>query len=75
MSLTAREREVLLQMATGASNDEIAGMMKMSAHTVKFHVINIGKKLKTHSRTETVVKALKMGIMGLDEVEMLIESA
>jgi NarL family two-component system response regulator YdfI len=63
--LTAREIEVLVAMADGASNKEIARRLNISFHTVKFHVAAILDKLEADSRTEAVVKASQLGIVML----------
>jgi DNA-binding NarL/FixJ family response regulator len=63
--LTAREIEVLVAMADGASNKEIARRLDISFHTVKFHVAAILDKLEAESRTEAVVKASQLGIVML----------
>jgi two-component system, NarL family, nitrate/nitrite response regulator NarL len=61
--LTARETEVLELVASGLSNKQIAEELKISAHTVKFHVNAILAKLDVHSRTEAVVKAMQLGVV------------
>jgi two-component system NarL family response regulator len=57
--LTAREMEVLRQVAKGSSNREIASALFISQNTVKNHVRNILEKLQLHSRTEAVVYAVR----------------
>jgi two-component system, NarL family, nitrate/nitrite response regulator NarL len=61
--LTARETEVLELVAAGLSNKQIADELRISAHTVKFHVNAILGKLDVHSRTEAVVKAMQLGVV------------
>lgn len=55
--LTDREIEVLLQVAAGLRNREIAAELQVSIKTVEFHLGNILGKLNTRSRTEAVVRA------------------
>jgi DNA-binding CsgD family transcriptional regulator len=55
--LTARELEVLQQMAKGLANKEIGDVLKISEHTVKGHLKNILGKLLVADRTEAVTKA------------------
>ncbi len=61
--LTPREREVLAGMAEGRSNKEIAALLNISDHTVKFHVAAIMGKLGASSRTEAVTLAIRNGIL------------
>ncbi|PWU13192.1 MAG: DNA-binding response regulator [Verrucomicrobia bacterium] len=63
--LTAREIQVLEQMAKGLANKEIADVFKISEHTVKGHLKNILGKLLVADRTEAVTKALQRGIIRL----------
>lgn len=61
--LTDREREVLMLMARGANNVEIADALIVSRSTIKFHVSNILSKLNASSRTEAVAIALENGLI------------
>jgi LuxR family maltose regulon positive regulatory protein len=61
--LTEREREVLLLIAEGLSNREIAQRLFLSLTTVKTHTYNIYGKLGVHSRTQAVAKAGALGIL------------
>ena len=65
-SLTSREREILRELARGASNEEISVIVGVSVNTVKTHVNNILGKLGATSRTEAVVKAFRSGLAGVD---------
>jgi DNA-binding NarL/FixJ family response regulator len=51
-ALTSREREILLMLADGASNDRIAERLVISPQTVRTHVQNLLRKLDLHSRVE-----------------------
>ncbi|MBV9505088.1 MAG: response regulator transcription factor, partial [Acidobacteriia bacterium] len=61
--LTARELEVLRMMAEGEANKEIAWKLKISEHTVKFHVASILNKLNAVSRTEAVAIGMRKGMI------------
>lgn len=61
--LTAREIEVLGLLAEGVGNKEIADRLKVSEHTVKFHVSSILGKLGAASRTEAVTEGFRRGIV------------
>jgi two-component system, NarL family, response regulator YdfI len=62
-SLTRREMEVLQMLAAGLSNKEIAARLKISDHTVKFHVASILGKLGAASRTEAVSLGIRRGLV------------
>jgi DNA-binding NarL/FixJ family response regulator len=64
-ALTAREIEVLVLMAQGLANKNIADRLAISEHTVKFHVSSILSKLGASSRTEAVTRGLKDGLLVL----------
>jgi LuxR family maltose regulon positive regulatory protein len=61
--LTDREIEVLEQVATGASNQEIAETLVISVGTVKSHIHHIMGKLDAQNRTEAVSKARTFNIL------------
>jgi DNA-binding NarL/FixJ family response regulator len=63
--LTEREIEVLERLAEGLSNKGIAARLGISDQTVKFHVASISGKLGTHTRTETVRRAVRSGLISL----------
>ncbi len=58
-ALTGREREVLVLVAAGLSNDEIAGRLFVSPATVKTHVNRAMVKLDARDRAQLVVIAYR----------------
>ena len=61
--LSNREREVLVLMAMGASNQEIAGSLSIALTTAKKHVSNILRKLGAANRTEVVARGRDLGLL------------
>jgi len=65
--LTARELEVLRNLAGGQTNRKVGDSLGISEGTVKAHVNRILTKLGASDRTQAVVLALERGIIHLDE--------
>jgi two-component system, NarL family, nitrate/nitrite response regulator NarL len=63
--LTARERDVLALLAEGLPNKLIADRLGISEHTAKFHVNSILGKLGAYSRTEAVMRAVRLGLLAV----------
>lgn len=57
--LTPQEKELLKLLINGHSYKTAANELKISYHTVSFHLRNIYEKLQVHSKTEAVAKALR----------------
>ena len=66
-TLSAREIEVLMLAARGASNKEIARSLHISEATVKSHLIHIFSKLGVADRTAAVTVALERGLFSLSQ--------
>lgn len=64
-SLTNREREVLVHVANGMFNKEIALNLNISERTVKNHISNIFKKINVNDRTQAAVFAIKNNLIKL----------
>ena len=67
--LTERESEVLVFVARGLSNQDIANKLVISERTVRTHVSNILSKLHLANRTQAALYALKEGLTSLGEVD------
>ncbi|RFU67941.1 response regulator transcription factor [Bacillus sp. V59.32b] len=61
--LTNREMEILLLMAEGKTNQEIADELFIALKTAKVHVSNILSKLEVHDRTQAVIYAFKHSLV------------
>ncbi|MBS4749921.1 response regulator transcription factor [Carnobacteriaceae bacterium zg-ZUI78] len=61
--LTLRENEVLLLIAQGYSNQEIAEKLFITLKTVKTHVSNVLSKLEVEDRTQATIYAFKKGLV------------
>lgn len=61
--LTPRETDVLEMLAEGVSNKLIAYRLGISEHTAKFHVNSILAKLDAGTRTEAVMRGIRLGLI------------
>ncbi len=62
-ALTPREMDVLEMLAEGLSNKMIAYRLNISSHTAKFHVNAILAKLGAGTRTEAVMRGIRLGLI------------
>lgn len=63
VSLTPREREILVLLATGMSNRNIAGLLFLSSRTVQSHLYRIYRKINVRNRTSATLYAIRCGIV------------
>lgn len=63
VELTARELRILIAMADGLSNAEIADELKVARETVKFHAVNIYSKMGAKNRAHAVALAYHTGLL------------
>jgi two-component system nitrate/nitrite response regulator NarL len=61
--LTPREMDVIEMLAEGLSNKAIAHRLLISEHTAKFHVNSILAKLRAGTRTEAVMRGIRLGLV------------
>src|SRR5580658_2125541 len=69
--LTPRETDVLRQLALGRSNKEIATALSIGEETVKSHVGSVFAKLQVENRAQAVVRAIRLRIVALEELDEL----
>ena len=60
--LTEREREILVLIAQGANNAEIAGRLGLNPKTVRNHVSNVFSKLQVADRAQAIIRAREAGL-------------
>jgi DNA-binding NarL/FixJ family response regulator len=65
--LSEREIEIINLMAKGFANKQIAGHLNVSEQTIKNHITSILSKLDANARTEAVVKAIKRGLININQ--------
>jgi DNA-binding CsgD family transcriptional regulator len=63
--LTPREHDVLLLVADGLRNRQIAHRLGITEHTVKFHLAAVFGKLGASTRTEAVRRGFQLGLIEL----------
>jgi DNA-binding NarL/FixJ family response regulator len=57
--LTRREREILVLISCGSTNESISSKLYISMHTVKTHIYNIFKKIGVPNRLQAALWAAK----------------
>ena len=67
-SISKREHEVLILIAKGLSNKEIATTLFLSTNTIKSHSSNLFAKLDVKRRTQAVQRAMEIGLLSEDSL-------
>ena len=68
ITLTERERMVIQYLLSGMKNEDIAEILNISTHTIKAHLESVYSKLNVNNRVQCVIKALKLGLVDLDDI-------
>jgi len=68
--LSKREIEILNLAARGMSNQKIADSQNLSIRTPKPHMTNIFHKMKVGNRTEAIARALREGLVSIDDIRL-----
>lgn len=63
LGITPREQEVLVQLAAGKSNKEIAQKLGVSPNTIKTQVASLYQKLEVQRRTQAIQKARELALI------------
>jgi DNA-binding CsgD family transcriptional regulator len=63
LGISQRELEVLVEIAAGHSNKEIARRLEVSPNTVKTHLARLFEKLQARRRTDAIARARELGIL------------
>ena len=63
LNISPREYEVLVLIAKGHSNQEIATQLYLSLNTIKTHISNVFMKLDVQRRTQAIQKAKELGLL------------
>ena len=68
--LSDREKDVIIQVAKGLSNKEIADKLNISVNTVTTHRRNIASKLQIHSQSGLTIYAIMKRLINLDDINL-----
>lgn len=63
LGISARELDVLRELAAGRSNKEIARALDVSPNTIKTHVARLYEKLEARRRTDAIARARELGLL------------
>jgi DNA-binding NarL/FixJ family response regulator len=68
VSVSPREKELLLKVVEGLSNQDIADQLHLSLSTVKAHMRGLFRKLEVEDRTKALVEAFRKGILTKEDL-------
>ncbi len=74
-SLSPREREILILLAEGNTENQIAAALVLSPRTVATHIQNVLRKLDVHSRAQAVVVAYRDGLVAAVRADTAVETS
>lgn len=63
IGITDKTYSVLMWLARGKTNKEIAAELNVSVHTVKAHLAKLSERLQTANRMDTVMEAIRLGLI------------
>ena len=63
IGISDKAHQVLVWLATGKTNKEIAAELNISVHTVKAHLAKLFERLQTGNRMDTVMEAIRLGLI------------
>ena len=66
--LTARQRTILLRIAGGMTDRQIAADLHITQETVQYHKKNLYRQLDAENAVRAVVKALQLGLLSLEDL-------
>lgn len=69
ITLTPREKQILLETARGMHSKQIAADLSLSFTTIKKYIMRLNRKLCTQSRTAAIMNAYTLGLIGLPDIE------
>jgi ATP/maltotriose-dependent transcriptional regulator MalT len=73
-ALSDREQEVLTLLASGCTNQRIAGLLSISLNTVERHTANVYRKLGVRGRVEATHYAVRLGLVDGDSLDCCRET-
>lgn len=73
LPLTRREREILILIAKGRTNQEIADSLVLSYSTVRNHISSIFTKLEINNRAQATALAIYSGLIQVEDMLPMLE--